>query len=115
MAEMAMMGMGVGGGHHLLQWGPVWVSSQKSFEILDTNFFFLAHFQPKKLTPLKVQNTTIPVPGCITCSQHRLTLKNGTTGIQPGLRQHAGQRGQKMVHPGKNVMGGNPTTSCCAC
>ena len=80
-------------------WSSLGVSSPIFFEILDANSFFLAAI---KSTTAKVKIPHISILGCITCTQHRVTLETGQAASRPGLRQNTGHRGQKTGLPGKN-------------
>jgi len=98
--------MGEGGGRHLPQSGSgSGLLPPEIFEILDANSCFLVHSARKCKIP------HVSIPGCITCSQHRVTLKTGQLASRPGLRRDARQSGEKTGHPSKNGTGGNPTTT----
>jgi len=48
----------LGGGHQLPQWGPVWGSSLEKFRTFGCKFLLSGALSARKLTPVKVQNTT---------------------------------------------------------
>jgi len=61
-----------------------------------------------KLTPAKEQNAAYSTAGCITCTQHWVTLTTGQLSSRPALQRDAVERGQRTGRPGKKMDGWQP-------
>ena len=69
------------------------------------------HFRlARKLTLSKVKIPRISIPGCTACTQHRVTLKNGTTGVTARITTARERRSQNMGRTGNKMTAGNPSS-----
>ena len=108
-----------GGGRHLLQWG-VWsrsVTPEKSRNFI-CKFRLSGILSARKLTPERCKIPHISIRGCITCTHHRVTLKNKITGIPArihGTRDRGARKGDVPAKTGWVATVHRGTARHCMC